>query len=80
MILQGAVISNLSISIAPAENYDLPPNAPPLNLVSSSFCYFFSLETMNNSQKQKLQQVECMIIVAENNKPEKLPTLCTIRP
>ncbi|XP_019176527.1 PREDICTED: binding partner of ACD11 1-like [Ipomoea nil] len=32
MLLSGAVISNLSISIAPAENYDLPPNAPPLTL------------------------------------------------
>nr|GMD19793.1 binding partner of ACD11 1-like isoform X1 [Ipomoea batatas] len=34
LLLSGAFISNLSVSIVPAENYQLPPHAPPLNAVT----------------------------------------------
>ncbi|XP_019171250.1 PREDICTED: binding partner of ACD11 1-like [Ipomoea nil] len=36
LLLSGAVISNLSVSIAPADNYELPPHAPPLNAPSAA--------------------------------------------
>ncbi|XP_031101156.1 binding partner of ACD11 1-like isoform X1 [Ipomoea triloba] len=36
LLLSGAFISNLSVSIVPAENYQLPPHAPPLNAPSAA--------------------------------------------